>query len=197
MSDDAREAMPDPRPRPQFGEYATREEQQARIKDPDASTALDLGLSPAAGVPPVPPPPVAPGDGEPISGRARAPHPVDRIVTIVLLAYGAFNVIFSAMSFLNLADVANEALRILGATEEFTNFAAARLWGPIAAIVLVAGFVVTALLSVRRLRAGRITWWLPLVGAVATYLVVYVCLAIPLLGDPAFIGYATSGTPGL
>jgi len=30
------------------------------------------------------------------------------------------------------------------------------------------------------------------VGAVVTYLFVYVCLAVPLLGDPAFVEYATN-----
>ena len=54
------------------------------------------------------------------------------------------------------------------------------------------GYLITAYFSWRRLRAGRVSWWVPLVGAVVTYLAVYVCLAVPLLGDPAFVRFATS-----
>ncbi|MBN9169087.1 MAG: hypothetical protein J0J11_04055, partial [Microbacterium sp.] len=46
--------------------------------------------------------------------------------------------------------------------------------------------------ALRTLRRGRISWWIPLVGAVVTYAVVYICIAVPLLGDPAFMQYVTS-----
>jgi hypothetical protein len=39
------------------------------------------------------------------------------------------------------------------------------------------------------MRRGRVSWWIPLVGAAATYLVVSVCLTIPLMGDPALMHY--------
>jgi hypothetical protein len=187
----------DERPaRPQYGEYATPEEQRARIQQPDASSALSAGhapepiAAPSPGLQPQPPtlwgaaPPAAPS--APVTA-----NPVDRIVTIALLAFGAFNVVSSVFSFFNLPDVAQQAMRIIGIEGEFTNVAAARVWGPIAAGVLVIGYLVTVLLSLRRIRAGRVTWWVPLVGAVITYVVVYVCLAVPLLGDPAFTEYVS------
>lgn len=179
-----------PRPRPQYGEYATPEEQRARIQQPDASSALSAGhaVTPPPSVPPLT---SAPAAAVPPATPAAAvrPNQADRIATIALLAFGAFNVVSSVFSFLNLAEVAQQAMRIMGVDGEFTNVAGAQLWGPIAAVVLVVGYVVTILLSLRRLRAGRITWWVPLVGAVLTYLVVYVCLAMPLVGDPAFVEY--------
>ena len=207
MTDLTPETGPDGRPRPRYGEYATPEEQRARIQHPDASFALDAGQKLEQPAPAVPPSPAAPaarvpgprqagaGTGMPgagMPGAAPARHPVDRIVTIALLAYGAINVVFSTVSFFDLAALATQALRILGSTAEFTNDEAARVWGPIAAVVLVIGYIVTLLLSVRRVRSGRLTWWLPLVGAAATYVLVYICLAVPLLGDPAFIQYATT-----
>ena len=173
------------RPRPQFGEYATPEEQRARIQQPDATFALDAGVKAEPGAAP-------PSPQQGASGAAGTRHPVDRIVTVALLAYGAIHVVFSAISFFDLAAVATQALRMLGSAAEFTNDEAARVWGPIAAVVLIVGYLVTLLLSVRRLRSGRITWWLPLAGAAATYVVVYVCLAVPLLGDAAFVEYATT-----
>ena len=36
-------SAPDERPRPQYGEYATPEEQRARIQQPDATWALETG----------------------------------------------------------------------------------------------------------------------------------------------------------
>ena len=185
MSDDSARSGPDGRPRPQFGEYATPEEQRARIQQPDATFALDAGVKAET---------EAESTGRPsgMPGAAAVRHPVDRIVTVALLAYGAINVVFSAFSFFDLAELATQALRILGSSAEFTNDEAARLWGPIAAIVLIVGYLVTLLLSIRRLRSGRITWWVPLAGAAATYIVVYICLAVPLLGDPAFVEYATT-----
>jgi energy-converting hydrogenase Eha subunit C len=205
VSDFAPETGPDGRPRPRYGEYATPEEQRARIQQPDATFALEAGeklepAPPAAPVAQAPGPRQAapgarvPGTGMPGAGpgTGTARHPVDRIVTVALLAYGAVNVVFSVMSFFNLADLATQALRILGSTAAFTNDEAARLWGPIAAVVLVIGYLVTLLLAVRRLRSGRLAWWVPLAGAAATYIVVYICLAVPLLGDPAFLDYATT-----
>lgn len=175
----------DERSRPAYGEYATPEEQRARIVQ--SGSAAPDAVAPPVAMPAVPPAP------QPWGARAaRAPRPADRLATIVLLAFGAMNVLLSAMSYLNLDDAATQAMKMLGITGAFTNVDAARLWGVIAAVVLVAGFVVTAMLALRRLRTGRLTWWIPLVGAVATYLVVYVCILIPLLGDPAFVSFLSS-----
>ncbi|MEZ3159675.1 DUF6264 family protein [Microbacterium sp. BWT-B31] len=183
--------VPDPRPRPAYGEYATPEEQRARIKDPGAawvySPAADAVVAPEQAAPAQPVPEPAPA-----GVRAGRPHPVDRVVTLALLAYGLINVAFTAFSFLDLASVAQQAMDLMGIEGEFTNVDAARTWGIVAAVVLVVGYVATAALSVLQLRRGRIAWWIPLAGAVATYLVVYVCLAVPLLGDPAFIGYVSN-----
>ena len=180
---------PDERPRPQYGEYATPEEQRARIRQPDATWALDSGQGVDGGQvheAPVAAPTVA-------STAALTPaRGADRVVTLALLALGALNVIITAVTYFDLAGLADQAMELLGVPGEFTNVESAQLWGPIAAVVLVAGFVLTAFLAWRNLRAGRISWWIPVVGAIVTYIVVYVCIAIPLLGDPAFMEYATT-----
>ena len=160
--------------RPQYGELATPEEQRR-----------------AAGLPPLSE--VAPAAAEPIAAAA-APastrhHPVDRFATIALLAYGLVNVVMTGMSYLDLPTVLNEVMKILGIEGEFTDYAAGRLWGTVAAIVLVIDWTATAVLSVRRLRRGRITWWLPLVGAVVTSFLAGICVMIAMMGDPAFAEY--------
>ena len=48
MSDFAPEVGPDGRPRPRFGEYASAEEQRARITQPDVTDALSAGVAPEA-----------------------------------------------------------------------------------------------------------------------------------------------------
>lgn len=185
MSDDGRG---DPRPRPQFGEYATPEEQRARIQQPDATWALDVGQAPAEQDAEAPKQLIA----EPSPAAVSSGRNIDRIVTLSLLIVGAVNVIFTAISYLDLGSVADQAMKMLGIQEGFTNVEAARVWGPVAAVALVIGYLITVFFAWRRASRGRMAFWVPLVGAVVTYIVVYLCLAVPLLGDPAFVRYATN-----
>lgn len=155
---------------PQFGEYATPEEQRR-----------------AAGLPPTAPEPAvlhpaAPPPAAPVAAR----RPADRLVTLVLLGFGLVNVLMSVPGFLDLATAMNRTLEMLGIDGEFTNFGPARTWGVVAAIVLVLGYAATAWLAWRRLRAGRTSWWIPLVGFVVTMFLVSMCIMVPMLGDPAF-----------
>lgn len=168
--------------RPQYGEIATPEEQRR-----------------AAGLPPLDE--IEPTSSEktveaaePVA-KASVPsaqkRPVDRFATIALLAYGLINVVMTASSYLDLPTVMNEAMKILGIEGEFTNYTQGRLWGTIAAIVLVVGWALTATFSVRRLRRGKLTWWVPLVGAAVTMIAASICIAIPMMSDPAFLAYVT------
>lgn len=163
--------------RPQYGEIATIEEQRRAAGLPPSDEIVD----------PVPPTPVA-AEAAPDAVRSK---PVDRFVTIALLAYGLVNVIMSGLSYLDFAKPINQAMEMLGIEGEFTNFAQGKLWGTIAAIVLVVGWSITAVLSIRRLRRGKLTWWVPLVGAAVTVLIASMCAAVPLMGDPAFIEFVS------
>lgn len=161
--------------RPQYGEYATPEEQRRLAGLPPLDAVPEPTVSVAVEEPAAPPKPTA--------------RPWDRILTIALLAYGAINVFMSGMSYLDLPTLMNESMKILGIDGEFSNFDQARVWGTTAAIVLVIGWVITAWSSVRRLRAGKIAWWVPLVGAAVTTIAASVCITIPMMGDPAFIAF--------
>lgn len=188
-------AEPEGRPeRPLYGEYATPEEQRARIRQPDATWALETGqaVSPAATPPrqPAPPagarPPSATAKAAPTRGRL-----VDRVVTVGLLAYGLFAVVSSFVALADFSTFANTWMDTVGIDGEFTNIAQGRLWGTIAAAVFAFGWLVSALISWRMLRRGRITFWVPLVGAVVSYAAVTALLLVPLLGDPAIADYLT------
>lgn len=168
--------------RPQYGELATPEEQRRAA-----------GLPPLDEMSPAPDavaeaPPVAPAAPSATPRR----NPVDRFATIGLLAYGLVNVVSTAMSYLNLPAVMTEAMKILGVEGEFTNYAQGRLWGTIAAIVLFAGWAATTVFALRRLRSGKLSWWVPLVGAAVTMIAASICVAIPTMNDPAFIAYVNS-----
>jgi len=168
--------------RPQYGELATPEEQRRAAGLPPLEEVVITG-------PPVAPiPEPAHGKPQPSASPARS-HPLDRFATIAMLAYGLINVIITGLSYLDLPSVMNNAMEIVGIEGEFTNFAQARTWGTIAAVVLAVGWVITAAVSIRRLRRGRITWWLPIVGAIATMIVVVICISVPMMGDPAFAAY--------
>jgi len=165
--------------RPQYGELATPEEQRRAAGLPPLNEVAPVAAEPA---------PSAVGGAAPASGPRNT---VDRFATIALLAYGLVSVVSAGASYLDLPTVMTQAMKMLGIDGEFTNYASGRLWGTIAAIVLMVGWAATAALSIRRLRRRQITWWLPLVGAVVTTIVSSICIMIPMMGDPAFLEYIT------
>ncbi|WP_109210903.1 MULTISPECIES: DUF6264 family protein [Microbacterium] len=165
------------RPRPQYGEYATPEEQRARIQEPapwqlEALTPI-MTDAPEPGIPQAPPV---------VEKRQR---PVDRIVTFALLAYGLVNVISTVPAFLDYAAYAESILATLGVEAELSDPAAGRAWGIAAVLVLIIGWCATAAVSVWSMRAGRLTWWIPLVGGIAFIFLAGALMAIPLMNDPA------------
>lgn len=164
--------------RPQYGELATPEEQRR-----------------AAGLPPLEDvqtaQPIEPASVPPVKEASSASRPVDRFATIALLAYGLVNVVVTGMSYLDFSTVMNEAMKVLGIEGEFTNFSQGKVWGTVAAVMLVVGWSLTATFAVRRLRRGKLSWWVPIVGAVATLLVTSICVAVPMFGDPAFLEYVS------
>ncbi|MBU4465272.1 MAG: hypothetical protein KKH75_05430 [Actinobacteria bacterium] len=185
----------DPRPRPEYGEYATPEEQRARIQAPDVSAALDAGVSVQA----------TPSYGEatgavtrgvtspmvaPASAPARPRNPrVDRLVTGILLGYGLFTVITSAVQLADFTGFATTWMATVQIPGTFTNIAQGQQWAIIGAVLFGAVWMLTALLSWRRLAKGRRAWWVPIVGAVVAYTALTLCLVVPLMGDPAIAAY--------
>lgn len=180
--------VPERPERPAYGEYATPEEQRSRIQQPDATAALSSGQSLDAPAPSAPP--QQPVSAEPVvSATSDAPVPVrrprtlDRVATFALLGYGLFNVLTSIPAFTDYTTYANTLLQLMGVDAEFTS--GGRGWGLAAALVLGLGWLLTATLTWRNLRRGRITWWIPLVGGVVFTLAASVLLMVPLFTDPA------------
>lgn len=172
------------RPRPQYGEYATPEEQRARIQRPEVTEALEAGVAPQ-------PKPVV----EQRASSKPAPMPVpttrggriDRIVTFGLLVYGLFSVVTTIIQLLNFPEYANNFARVFRVDATFTNLTAGYLWGAAAAAVTGIGWLLTALFTWRSMKRGRISFWIPIVGALISTIIAAVLSLIGMSSDPQFL----------
>lgn len=191
----AQPSPPDARLRPAYGEYATPEEQRAAIRQPDAAFAADLGASrTGAAAPgahrPLPHPETGPLPvPRPTTAAARPTRTADRIITVVLLVYGLFTVLSAVPQLWNFDGFAQSWMQLAGIDAPFTNIAQGELWGRIGAAVFVIGWLLTAVFSWRSLARRRLSWWIPLVGAIVTFVAASICLTVPLLGDPAVVAH--------
>jgi hypothetical protein len=169
------------RERPQYGEYASPQEQ--------AKARARSGAEPGPPVTARPPSSAAaPSSG---NGRARPlAGTVDRLLTVFLLAFGLVYLLSGTASYLDLA-VAMEAVYAQFGIGDYTPQPQTQAIG----IAIVAGqaviWLVSAVWAYRRLRAGRMAWWVPVLGAVVTFVVSVILLGTLLLGDPAFLENVT------
>ncbi|MCJ1706939.1 DUF6264 family protein [Microbacterium sp. VKM Ac-2923] len=181
------------RPRPQFGEYATPEEQRARIRRPEVTEALEAGVAPQTEQIEQPAPAAVPSAG----ARAKALRgPLwDRILTGGLLAYGLVSTVSTIVQLLDFPRYAESAADILGVDTTYTNLQAGYVWGAAAALVYGIGWLLTAVLTWRRLTRGRVAFWIPLVGFIATAVIAGVCVTLALVGDQQFMSAIIGSVP--
>jgi hypothetical protein len=162
--------LPD-RPRPEYGEYATPEEQRARIQQPIFPDPVP--------VEPVP----EPVEAAP-AARAVRPRLFDRVATLVLLAYGLVTVVTSIPSLVDYGTYAGDLLAAMGVEAQLSDPAAGRGYGVAAVIVMAVLWLVAALLSWISIRSGRLSFWIPLVAGAVANLVAGALMVIPLVSDP-------------
>jgi hypothetical protein len=196
------------RPRPQYGEYATPEEQRARIRQPDVTAALDTGQNPdevaaasanrpAAGKTGSPGPGAGSADGAAAApARAMRGRSIDRILTIALLAYGFVTMIGAIPAFIDYGTYASNLLETMGVDAELSDPAAGRPWAIAASLVLAFGWMVTAALSAWSMRRGRLSWWIALTGGVVFTFISGILIVVPLLSDPEVLRAMQSFTIG-
>ncbi len=191
----------DDRPRPRYGEYATPEEQRARIvgadpehpSDPPALTRPDAATPAAGSRPAAPPVPDRPQSGpagsspRPTTAAARPSRTADRVITIALLAYGLVTVLGAIPQLVDFTGFVDTWTELAGVDATLADPAAGRAWGIAAAVVYAGGWLLTAVLSWMSLSRRRLSWWIPLVGAIVTFVVVSVMLAVPLVTDPGIL----------
>jgi uncharacterized membrane protein YhaH (DUF805 family) len=197
--DEEAQARRDPRPRPQYGEYAP-EGWVSPVAPADAAPPATQGgqavvgqqggqqpasWSPqgqgAGGAQPYPGPPAA----APVMSTGRR---VDRVATFVLLGLAGYNVISNLVLVSGFSRTLLSAFAAQGyPVDDFSGQAALQQAGGAIAIVSLVVSVPMLVLTFRRLRAGKISFWVPLTaGAVVTVVQMVLVLSV-FLADPAFV----------
>lgn len=182
--------MSDERPRPQYGEYATPE-QQERAANQNMPQRRFVGPP----ITPTPPPPPVTAASAPPGLYSSSKHPLDRFATIFMLGIGAFFLLSSIASYVNFSGTLSAGYRQFGAG----NFPEPALADRIGIILLIAHsvlYVLTALLTVRRLARGGIAFWIPLLGFVAFVIVFLALGGVLYSAEPAYFEKVTAGLMG-
>jgi uncharacterized membrane protein YhaH (DUF805 family) len=199
-SADAPGPMVDPegRKRPQFGEYATPEEQRASIQVPfDEAHPEPVPIPVTRSAPPTPSTPVEnprPYSAAPARGPAGATtRSGDRLATIALLAIGLINVVTTVPGLFHLSDTLDQTFKQMD-IGSFTATPVAAGVGIGLAVFYVLAWLATLALSLRRMRSGRISFWIPLVAGVVVTIVAMICFLALFFGDPSFMDYVTRST---
>jgi hypothetical protein len=163
--------------RPQYGAYATPE-QQARARGTELPPPEVM--SPAAG-PPIAVPPSA----------ASKPRRGDRIAAVALLAFGFVNVVTGIPGWLRLPSSLQLAYDQLG-VGEFQAVELASALGIAALITQIVLWLAAVGFTVALIRAGRLSWWVPLTAGVIAVVVTSVLIGIAIMADPGFAASITT-----
>jgi hypothetical protein len=193
------------RPRPQYGEYAPEgwtwkpaegehtSDPAPQMHTPRSSAATRRADAAAHAPEPAPAPPTP---DRPLAA-ARPAHPLDRMITIALLVLGALGAWNTAVSLQQMPQQIQQAYTMIG-VGDFTPPAWLPTVATIGVIVQLALYAAVLGLSLLQLRAGRLAFWIPLVGGTVSVILTFVLLAVVMFSDPAyqaFLQSATSATP--
>ncbi|MHA7986077.1 DUF6264 family protein [Rathayibacter sp. CAU 1779] len=192
------------RPRPQYGEYATPEEQRAAIKAPETNPHYappepdEVESAPTqhpftADATTRQNPPVDPDSPAAYNGSAFLRHPADRVITIALLVLGLYNVITTIMQRSDIPDEIALLYSSAGITGDYTVTSLTGTVADVIAIVSMALWVVAAGLSTLTILRGRIAFWIPLVAGVLASLVNSAGLLVLVFHDPVFLAFLQQG----
>lgn len=119
----------------------------------------------------------------------------DLVLTIALLAYGALNVVSQVGQYSDITGFLNRMATLypafgLGTVTPTGREAAVGLGINVINLVLYLG---TLLLSVRRLRQRKLSFFVPLIGGAVAALAAAILLSTILGSNPGFMGAVTSG----
>ncbi|MCA5922167.1 DUF6264 family protein [Curtobacterium oceanosedimentum] len=200
------DGRPQGRPAPGYGEYAPegwvnpvlveqeRQEQERQERERQAGEQQDpapvarvrdgaRGGLPGRDAPSG----TVPGGAQRSMARSRFGRtPADFVLTVGLLAFGLVSVVQS----LSVGQVASTVRRTL--ETQYTELNDPSALSTAAAVVAISNVVVFALVawwSIRRLRAQKRTFWVPLVGAVVATAVSTIAFVVVVMQDPAFVDF--------
>jgi hypothetical protein len=160
----------DSRPRPRYGELAP--EGWAWSPAPDASS-----------------PALTPSEAPANSGRPTGGVPAwDRPVTLGLLVFGLLATFFAVGSL----NALPEAVQMLYSQQNLGTYTPAR---SVAALILAGGitealvWLAAAAGSILLLTRGKRAFYLPLIGAVVSFVVIFVFMTVVLATDPTLLNF--------
>lgn len=210
--------QPNPRPRrPEYGEYAPEgwvspiagenaqpesaqgstdaPRQSATREQPGAEVPRNLGVgSPAAPHAPVPVQHSAHAPGAPLPPPSPQPEKTgsmaDRIITILLLVFGAVGALQFALGMLSLGAQLEIVAEMLGA-ESVTAPASMGVLQTVGAIAVLTIYAVALIWSVQRLRVKKLTFWVPLAAGALALVLVVIFGVISVMLVPELLEYST------
>lgn len=167
------------RPRPQYGEYATPQDQAQAIagSHPPLPEALVGHPSVAAVRPP----------SAPVVSRTKYRR-WDLVLTAVLLGYGAVNVLSQLFLDSNLTSVLRQIYSTQG-IGEYSPTSLATTLAIVLNVITALLFVATLLVTMAQLHRGRIAFYIPLIGGAIALILAIVFVSVLLAGDPTFLAY--------
>lgn len=186
--------MTEQRPRPQYGEYASPEEQAKAIgvplePAPHASAphvSAPHAAAPQAATPPAATPvPIVMGtDSTPRVRRSR-----DVVVTVVLLGIGLAWVLLSIPGTSDLAETLDRTYALQGYTGHYGPVALASALGLAMNITSLVLWGITCAVSITLLRRHRRAFYVPIIGAVVSGLVIVALTIVAMYNDPGLLAY--------
>jgi hypothetical protein len=188
--------MTDSRPRPQYGEYASPDEQVAAggiVAQPEPAGRVAPGSdasNAAAGAPLN----AAPSSAaqRPATVAVAAPNRSrDVFFTAALLALGAYFVVSSIPGMLDLAATLRSVYSASG-YGEYTSDSTADALGLAAVVVQCVLYVVTVAIAIARIRAKKLAFLVPLIGGLVAVVVVTILVIMAMVLDPALTAHVNS-----
>ena len=122
----------------------------------------------------------------PAGAQAKRPNTVDKIGTIFLLVVGIFGALQMALAMMSLGTT----FRLIGAApgvEDFSVPAWLDPTGKVIGIALLAFYGIVLVYSIRRLRAGKLTFWVPLAAGVIVTVLVLAVVMIGIMTTPDLV----------
>ncbi|MBH0054670.1 hypothetical protein I6E74_10885 [Salinibacterium sp. SWN139] len=193
--------MTDPRPRPQYGEYAPLP--PAAPEGTSEEPTVESPAGPGATLPPIMPDSSLnaqyqrgaaaglTGHGTSTAAPERKYRLWDVFLTATLLLFGVVDIINTFGTVANLGPVLREGLAAQG-MGDFTSDALASDAGGVANIVRVAALVLTIIFALLQIQRKRIAFWIPIIGASIAGIALMVAIFVAVLSDPGFIAYVES-----
>ena len=191
--------MTELRPRPEYGEYATPEEQAEAMGIPVAE------LSPAAPTPPpgalatpatLPPPRAE--DAVPLpplttvnAKAAPKQRRWDSTLSLTLVFFGVYLVGSTFLSLRDLGASMRESAETLG-YGEFTSIALADTLGFWLSIIHPVILIITVGITLIRLRRGKLAFFVPIIGGAVAGVLFFAVVLVLFFSDPALAAYLQS-----